>query len=52
MAAFEDPRELGFDTELVKTALMTREQFSSKPRKLVLGIDMGTTERVGDLAPQ
>ena len=41
MAAFEDPRELGFDTELVKTALMTREQFSSKPRKLVLGIDMG-----------
>ena len=41
MAAFEDPRELGFDTELVKTALMAREQFSSKPRKLVLGIDMG-----------
>ena len=41
MAAYEDPRELGFDTELVKTALMTREQFSSKPRKLVLGIDMG-----------
>ena len=32
MAAFEDPRELGFDTELVKTALMTREQFSSKPQ--------------------
>lgn len=41
MAAFEDPRELGFDTELVKTALMSPEQFSSKPRKLILGIDMG-----------
>lgn len=41
MAAFEDPREHGFDPELVKTALMSREQFSSKPRKLVLGIDMG-----------
>lgn len=41
MAAFEDPREHGFDPELVKTALMSREQFSSKPRKLVLGINMG-----------
>lgn len=41
MAAYEDPYDCGFDTELVKTALMTREQFGSKPRKLVLGIDMG-----------
>lgn len=41
MAAFEDPREHGFDPDLVKTALMSREQFSSKPRKLILGIDMG-----------
>lgn len=41
MAAFEDPCEHGFDPDLVKTALMSREQFSSKPRKLILGIDMG-----------
>lgn len=41
MAAYEDPRDCGFDPELVKTALMSREQFSSKPRKLVLGINMG-----------
>ena len=41
MAAYEDPRDCGFDPELVKTALMSREQFGSKPRKLVLGIDMG-----------
>lgn len=41
MAAFEDPREHGFDPNLVKTALMSREQFSSTPRKLILGIDMG-----------
>lgn len=41
MAAFEDPRDCGFDPELVKTALMSREQFGSKPRKLILGIDMG-----------
>lgn len=46
MAAFEDPRESGFDPELVKTALMSREQFTSKPRKLILGIDMGI-ESVG-----
>ena len=44
MAAFEDPREHGFDPELVKTALMSPEQFSSKPRKLILGIDMGIAE--------
>lgn len=44
MAAFEDPRESGFDPELVKTALMSREQFSSKPRKLILGIDMGIAD--------
>ncbi|WP_432315545.1 type II CRISPR RNA-guided endonuclease Cas9 [Collinsella aerofaciens] len=44
MAAFEDPRESGFDPELVKTALMSREQFSSKPRKLILGIDMGIVD--------
>lgn len=44
MAAFEDPRELGFDPELVKTALMSREQFGSKPRKLILGIDMGIAD--------
>lgn len=44
MAAFADPRESGFDPELVKTALMSREQFSSKPRKLVLGIDMGIAD--------
>ena len=37
MAAFEDPRESGFDPELVKTALMSREQFTSKPRKLIAG---------------
>lgn len=41
MAAYEDPRDCGFDPELVKTALMSREQFGSKPRKLVLGINMG-----------
>ena len=41
MAAYEDPRDCGFDPELVKTALMSREQFDSKPRKLVLGINMG-----------
>ena len=41
MAAFEDPRDCGFDPELVKTALMSRGQFGSKPRKLILGIDMG-----------
>ena len=44
MAAFEDPRDCGFDPELVKTALMSREQFGSKPRKLVLGIDMGIAD--------
>ena len=44
MAAFEDPREHGFDPDLVKTALMSREQFSSKPRKLILGIDMGIAD--------
>lgn len=44
MAAFADPRASGFDPELVKTALMPREQFSSKPRKLVLGIDMGIAD--------
>ena len=44
MAAFEDPRELGFDPDIVKTALMSREQFSSKPRKLILGIDMGIAD--------
>lgn len=44
MAAFEDPRDCGFDPDLVKTALMSREQFSSKPRKLVLGIDMGIAD--------
>lgn len=41
MAAYEDPRDCGFDPDLVKTALMSHEQFSSKPRKLALGIDMG-----------
>lgn len=41
MAAYEDPCDCGFDPELVKTALMSREQFGSKPRKLVLGINMG-----------
>jgi len=41
MAAYEDPCDCGFDPELVKTALMSREQFDSKPRKLVLGINMG-----------
>lgn len=44
MAAYEDPRDCGFDPELVKTALMSREQFSSKPRKLILGIDMGIAD--------
>lgn len=44
MAAFADPRESGFDPELVKTALMSREQFTSKPRKLILGIDMGIAD--------
>lgn len=44
MAAFEDPRDKGFDPELVKTALMSREQFTSKPRKLILGIDMGIAD--------
>lgn len=44
MAAFADPRESGFDSELVKTALMSREQFTSKPRKLILGIDMGIAD--------
>lgn len=41
MAAYEDPCDCGFDPELVKTALMSHEQFGSKPRKLVLGINMG-----------
>ena len=44
MAAFADPRESGFDPELVKTALMSREQFTGKPRKLILGIDMGIAD--------
>ena len=44
MAAFVDPRKSGFDPELVKTALMSREQFTSKPRKLILGIDMGIAD--------
>lgn len=44
MAAFADPRESGFDPELVETALMSREQFTSKPRKLILGIDMGIAD--------
>ena len=44
MAAYEDPRDCGFDPELVKTALMSLEQFGSKPRKLILGIDMGIAD--------
>lgn len=41
LAPIADPREFGFDPDTVATALMPYEEFSSKPRRLILGIDMG-----------
>ena len=41
MAEYSDPREFGFHPETVMTALMPYEQFSSKTRRLILGIDIG-----------
>lgn len=41
LAPIADPRDFGFDPETVASALMPYEQFSSKPRRLILGIDMG-----------
>lgn len=38
---YSDPRDFGFRPETVMTALMPYEQFSSKTRRLILGIDMG-----------
>ena len=37
---YSDPRDFGFRPETVMTALMPYEQFSSKTRRLILGIDM------------
>lgn len=39
MAEYSDPREFGFHPETVMTALMPYEQFSSKTRRLILGIE-------------
>ena len=41
MAEYSDRREFGFHPETVMTALMPYEQFSSKTRRLILGIDIG-----------
>ena len=41
MVEYSDPRDFGFDPKTVMRALMPYEQFSSKPRRLILGIDMG-----------
>lgn len=41
MVEYSDPRDFGFRPETVMTALMPYEQFSSKTRRLILGIDMG-----------
>ena len=41
MMEYSDPRDFGFRPETVMTALMPYEQFSSKTRRLILGIDMG-----------
>lgn len=41
MVEYSDPRIFGFDPKTVMTALMPYEQFSSKTRRLILGIDMG-----------
>lgn len=41
MVEYSDPREFGFHPETVMTALMPYEQFSSKTRRLILGIDIG-----------
>ena len=38
---YSDPRDFGFRPETVMTALMPYEQYSSKTRRLILGIDMG-----------
>lgn len=39
MVEYSDPRDFGFRPETVMTALMPYEQFSSKTRRLILGID-------------
>lgn len=36
---YNDPRDFGFRPETVMTALMPYEQYSSKTRRLILGID-------------
>ena len=41
MVEYSDPCDFGFRPETVMTALMPYEQFSSKTRRLILGIDMG-----------
>ena len=41
MVEYSDPRDFGFRPETVMTALMPYEQYSSKTRRLILGIDMG-----------
>lgn len=41
MVEYSDPRIFGFDPKTVMTALMPYERFSSKTRRLILGIDMG-----------
>lgn len=41
MVEYSDPRDFGFRPETVMTALMPYEQFSSKTRRLILGINMG-----------
>ena len=38
---YSDPRDFGFHPKTVMTALMPYEQFSSKTRRLILGIDIG-----------
>ena len=40
MVEYSDPRDFGFRPETVMTALMPYEQYSSKTRRLILGIDM------------
>ena len=41
MVEYSNPRDFGFRPETVMTALMPYEQYSSKTRRLILGIDMG-----------
>lgn len=41
MVEYSDPRDFGFHPKTVMTALMPYEQFSSKTRRLILGIDIG-----------